>query len=266
MNNLADAESWYVGLRAARETWEQAMAFSMERGLTGPAMWQRGERLRSMYHAGEWEAALVEAAEVLAWDLETGAGPLGVFARLPLASIGVHRGDVEQAEEHVAALLAAARRSGDPQVLVPGLSVAALVASAVGDVRTAMARLEALDVATQSQPAWRSFCRVEPVRVAVAVGRVDLAQGFLDDREAMAGWDSCARPTARATLAEARGDREQAAASYRRAADLWIEYGSLLEHAYALLGLARCGDDDAAREAEGIFTRLGARPVLATAA
>jgi len=266
MNNLADAESWYVGLRVARETWEQAMAFSLERGLTGPAMWQRGERLRCFYHAGEWDAALVEAAEVLAWDIETGAGPLEVYARLPLAGIGIHRGDVEEAERQVAALLTAARRSGDPQVMVPGLSMGALVASAVGDARTAVARLEEVDVGTRDQPAWRSFCRVEPTRVAVAVGRDDLAQAFADGGPEMVGWDRCARPTARAVLSEARGDAEQAAAWYRQAADLWREHGSLVEHAYALLGLGRCGDGEAAREADAIFARLGARPVLARAA
>jgi hypothetical protein len=44
MNNLADGEAFYVGLRQARETWEQAIQFSRERGITAAMMWQRGER------------------------------------------------------------------------------------------------------------------------------------------------------------------------------------------------------------------------------
>jgi len=266
MNNLGDSEAWYVGLTQARETWEKAIAFSLERGLIGPAMWQRGERLKCLYHAGEWDAALTEAAEVLAWEMERSAGPLEVYARLPLAGIHVHRGDVDAAGSQVAALLPAARRSGDPQVVVPALSVAALVASAVGDVETAVARLDELEVATRGQPAWRSFCRVEPLRIAVSVGRPDLGELFVDDSRVDPGWDDCAATTAAAILGEARGDLEEAARGYREAAERWGAYGSVLERAYALLGLGRCGDAGADGEAEEIFLGLGARPVLAQAA
>ncbi len=266
MNNLGDSEAWYVDLRTARETWERAIAFSLERGLTGAAMWQRGERLRALYHAGEWEEALREATEVLTWELDTRAGPLEVYARLPMAAIRVHRGDLAEAEAQVAALVDAARRSGDPQVLIPGLSVAALTASAAGDSQAAVARLEELEVITRGQPAWRSFCRVEPLRIAFSLGRTDLGERFDGESRAISGWDACADPTARALLAEARGDLDEAAVGYRGAAARWAEYGSVVEQAYALLGLARCGDADAAREADAIFARLGARPVLARAA
>ena len=194
MNNLGDAQAWYVDLPTARETWEQAIAFSVERGLTGPAMWQRGERLRCLYHAGEWDSALAEASEVLAWELETGAGPLEVYARLPMAGIAVHRGDVRAAEAHVDALVAAARKSGDPQVLFPGLSMAALVASAAGNVPSAVRYIQELERGTRDQPAWRSFCRVEPLRVAVALVRPDLGEAFLGEPPVNAGWDACAYP------------------------------------------------------------------------
>ncbi len=266
MNNLGDGESWYLGLRPARETWEQAIRFSRERGVTAGVMWQRGERLRCLYHAGEWDDALVEAAEVLEWDLKGGAGPLEVYARLPLAGVNAHRGDLGEAEAHASALLHAARRSGDQQVLVPGLSMSALVASAAGDLEGAIACVEELELLTRGQPAWRSFCRVEPLRIAVGAGRLDLAEEFARNPEFGGAWDACARLTAGAVIAEARGDTAEAADGYRRAADLWVDYGSALESAYALVGLGRCGDADAAREADETFARLGARPVLARAA
>jgi hypothetical protein len=229
-------------------------------------MWQRGERLRCLYHAGEWDEALVEATEVREWDEASRAGPLEVYARVPSAGIRLHRGALDDAMAEVAALVPAAHRSGDPQVLVPGLSMAALVEFVSGNTDRAVAYLEELDRITVGQPAWRSFCRVEPTRVAVAAGRLDLAAGFGDGPELTAGWDVCACATARGMLSEARGEIEEAAASYRHAAGLWQEYGSVLERAYALLGLGRCGDDEAAREASGIFERLGAAPVLAKAA
>ena len=54
--------------------------------------------------------------------------------------------------------------------------------------------------------------------------------------------------------------------SVREAAERWDEYGSIVERAYALLGLGRCGDAKALREGEAIFERLGASPVVAQAA
>jgi hypothetical protein len=127
-------------------------------------------------------------------------------------------------------------------------------------------RLQELDAVTRDQPAWRSFCGVEPVRVAVGVGRLDVAQRFLDGVQETVGWNACAWPTGQAMLAEARGETREAGAWYQDAAGLWLDYGSVVEQAYSLLGLGRCGDAEAAREAEAIFARLGARPVLARAA
>ena len=59
---------------------------------------------------------------------------------------------------------------------------------------------------------------------------------------------------------------DEAARLYREAAGRWLEFGSVVEHAYALLGLGRCGDTKAAREGNAIFARLGASPVVAQAA
>ncbi len=266
LNNLADGEAWYLGLRQARETWEHAIRFSRERGLTAGMMWQRGERLRCLYHAGEWDDALPEAAEVLRWDIDSGEGPLSVYARLPVAEIHLHRGDLAEAQAQTGALLEVARRSGDPQVLVPGLSACALVASAAGETERALAHLAELDEATHGLVTWRSFCLAEPLRIALGEGQVEFAEQFLGGSRHASAFDDAARPGAEAALAEARGSIDVAAPLFREAAARWDEYGSVVEQAYALLGLGRCGDEDAAREAEAIFARLGARPVLARAA
>jgi len=264
MNNLADGEAFYVGLRQARETWEQAIQFSRERGIKGAMMWQRGERLRCLYHAGEWDDALTEAAELLQWTED--GGPLEVYARLPLAGIHLHRGDLAGAQAHAIALLDEARKSGDPQVLVPGLSAMALVASAAGERDRALGYVSELDVASKGLVTWRSLCLVEPLRIAVAAGEIELAESFLEGSRHTSAFHSAARPGAEAAIAESRGSTDAAAGLYREAAERWDEYGSDVEQAYALLGLGRCGDGQAARDAEAIFGRLGARPVLSRAA
>jgi tetratricopeptide (TPR) repeat protein len=77
--------------------------------------------------------------------------------------------------------------------------------------------------------------------------------------------------TARAILAEARAEPEQAAERYARAAERWAEYGSVFERAHALFGHGRClvalgrsGEaEEHLREAREIFLGLGAAPLVA---
>ena len=268
MNNLGDGLSVFESMPAARAAWGEAIEFSRARGMATPEMWQRGERLRALYHLGEWDELEREADEVLRWVEERGGGQLAVFARIELAQLLVHRGELVGAAEHVHALLPQARESGDPQVLVPGLTIAALVSWREGDERGALELVTEIEEKTRTAPlGWRSsICLTWPMRIAIASGQHDLVEVFLGGGEQATAWDGCARPAALAALAEARGRLEEAAELYRRAAERWAEFGSVVEQAYALLGLGRCGDAKAAREGEGIFARLGASPVLAKAA
>jgi class 3 adenylate cyclase/tetratricopeptide (TPR) repeat protein len=266
MNNRADALRYFVGTRESLVQLDEAIKFSRSRGLTDPEMWQRGERLQSLYHLGEWEALVGEADEILDWDQASGGGQLGVLTRVYLAHVLVHRAAVGDAEVHVEALLPGARESGDPQVLVPGLTAAALVATVRGEDARALEHVRELEQMTRDKFAWRDYCLAWPARIAVAAGDVALAQAFLDDQEYDAAWNRASRVAARALLAEAAGRGDEAAGLYRDAAELWEAYGSVLEHAYALLGLGRCGDAKALRDGQAIFAELGASPVLAQAA
>ncbi|MDH5281746.1 MAG: hypothetical protein OEW52_11455, partial [Thermoleophilia bacterium] len=188
------------------------------------------------------------------------------IARANLVHVLVHTGAVADAEANVDALVPPARESGDPQVLVPGLATAALVAAALGNDARALQHVVELEALTRGHPTWRDYCLVWPARVAIAAGEPELVEAFLDDKEYDAAWSRCARLTARAMLAEARGERGEASALFREAAGRWDEYGSVVERGYALLGIGRCGDAKASREGEVIFANLGASPVVARAA
>ncbi|CAN5315745.1 hypothetical protein BH20ACT13_BH20ACT13_02280 [soil metagenome] len=266
INNLADATAWFESLAAGRTVWGEAIEFSRARGLTFAEMWQRGERLRALYHLGDWEELEQEADEVLRWAEEHGGGQLEGFPQLFLAEVLVHRGSLASARAHVAALLLRAQESGDLQMLVPGLATAALVSSACGDERDAVDYVSELERLTRETPIWRSVCLRWPVRVATAAGELALAEAFLDGSEHASAWDGCARPGALAALAEARGRTDEAKPLFEDAALRWEDYGSVVEQAYALLGLGRCGDAKAQREGEAIFAKLGASPVAARAA
>jgi class 3 adenylate cyclase/tetratricopeptide (TPR) repeat protein len=264
--NHADVLFHFESARAARAAWDEAIEFSRATGLSEPEMWIRGERLRALYHLGEWEDVEEEAVEVLRWVEPYGGGQIDVFARVELAQLHVHRGAVARAADHVAALLPRARENRVPQLVVPGLTAAALVSWAGGDQAMALAAVAELEETTRAMPMWRSHCLAWPARIAVALGKIELAQAFLDGAEQPAAWDRSVRPAMRAALAEARGNLGEAAALYREAAERFAAWESVVERGYALLGCGRCGDAMALREGQMIFERLGAAPVLARAA
>jgi hypothetical protein len=144
--------------------------------------------------------------------------------------------------------------------------MAAVVASARGEPDAALRYIAELEELTRGATAWRSFCLAWPARIARTSGAPELVEALLDGVVPAPGWNTGAIQSASAALAEARGHEREAAALYRDAADSWDAWGSVVERAYALLGHARCGDADAGREADEIFGRLGAVPVLARAA
>src|SRR5262249_2537252 len=151
-----------------------------------------------------------------------------VIARTHLAHVLAHCGAVADAQANVDALVPKARQSGDPQVLVPGLSIAALVAAALGDGRRALRHLAEL-LETES-PVWRDYCLVWPARIAIAGGEPVLAEEFLErSTDSPSAWNVCGHLTARAMLAESAGRPDDAAALFREAAERWDTYGSVVE-------------------------------------
>jgi hypothetical protein len=73
--------------------------------------------------------------------------------------------------------------------------------------------------------------------------------------------------TTQAILAEARGDREQAARLYADAVRRWTEYPSVLERGLCLLGLGRAAGDPApVEDARALFRSLGAEALESAAA
>jgi hypothetical protein len=155
----------------------------------------------------------------------------------------------------------------DPAAGVALAAARAVVASAQEDLGTVLERVTELERVTRGGgPTWRSVGLVWPVRLAIAAGRRDLAESLFDGSEHDSAWRRCAWLGAKAMIAEASASVVEAAARYEQAAAEWDRYGSVVEPAYALLGLGRCGNAEALRDGEEIFTGLGASPVLAEAA
>jgi hypothetical protein len=78
------------------------------------------------------------------------------------------------------------------------------------------------------------------VREALAIGDVEVAEQLRADLARRHRLDEIARSSAAAAIDEARGDLRAATGAYETAATSWWAYGDRPEHAYALLGKARC--------------------------
>jgi tetratricopeptide (TPR) repeat protein len=139
-----------------------------------------------------------------------------------------------------------------------------------GNASAATGLLQALLERSSENRFWLTFHCAEAVRAAIADGALDLAERLLAGAEGRPPRLSNAVLSARAALAEAKGELEQAAALYGDAVDRWHEFGFLLEEGQALLGVGRCFLALRAEEAvptfttaRAIFARLEARPLLA---
>jgi hypothetical protein len=168
-------------------------------------------------------------------------------------------------------LLPLGRRIGDLQALAPALAVGATVERARGNIPVAIELVEELEEATRDNAVFRSRVVAECVRVCVAASNVPLAESLLTPADTRGRHRHVNVLSARAMVAEAKDELEQAAVLHAHAAELWSEYGDSLERGHGLLGAGRClvrlgRERDAAgrlEEARAIFERLGAHPLVA---
>jgi class 3 adenylate cyclase/tetratricopeptide (TPR) repeat protein len=267
--NLGESVTAFEGVTSGLELIEVSLDFARRCGLKHHEMWARTTTLQYLYELGHWDELLREADEVVRWDRDEGGGTqIEVWALMASAPVRAQRGRVDEARRDAATFLPRAREVAEPQILIPALIQAAFAFAAGGELDEAV-----ILAAEVGRPARRSTANEYAgwptmLRICVAAGELSLAQGLVDGAAEIADVPMAryVTTTGKAILAEVHGRTEEAAILYAEAAAAWDEWGSVPERAYALLGLGRCGDEDAAREAAAIFERLGAKPVLAKAA
>jgi tetratricopeptide (TPR) repeat protein len=158
-------------------------------------------------------------------------------------------------------------------VVVPALATSALIDKSSGDLSSAVAVVEEYAEVTRGRPVWRAQHLLDVLRTCTAAGALATAERILAGTQPTATRQEHAVHTARAVLAEARGDFEQSVDLYREAADRWARFGLILERGQALLGAGRClaatqnrqRANESLQEAHEIFVRLQALPLVAEA-
>ena len=273
--NLAEPVWLVEGPAAGVELKRTAAEFSISRGLTYYGTYIHAEMLWLLFDLGRWDELVASADEALVWDREHGGSQVSMIAATMKARVLQCRGKTADASALETAYLARAQQIGDPQVVVPALATAAAVRHARGDASGAVALIEELEERTRDLVVVHRVQELPVVaRICAASGAIGTARAFvLSEGDLFFARGRQCVTTARAVLAEADGDIDQAHALYATAADGWRQFGCPAERAYALLGEGRClvalgraGEATAIlREARQIARALKARPLVAEA-
>jgi hypothetical protein len=263
---LAEWLSAIEGPAAAIPQYEEGIAVAERRGVVSQGQWTKAGSLAALFELGRWEDLERRCRELL------GVGPglldesVASAAGSALARVHVLRGE-RQRLGSADRLLAQARPIGELQVLAPALVVAGLLAWSEGEREAAAGSVrEFAEITGEAAPEYRQSQLAEVVRVALWAGEGELAAEMASHGEARNVRGRLNVLSARAEVAEARGDAAGAAATYDEAVRGWRDYGHPWEEAHALLGRARCATDDAAAaadraRADELFASLRARPL-----
>jgi class 3 adenylate cyclase/tetratricopeptide (TPR) repeat protein len=266
---MSDLTWWSEGPAAGLAVYRAGIELAERSGRTYYATYLKGESVWPLFDLGEWDVLQDVAREVLTWD----RGSYQALLALPyIAHVLLCRGSTSDAADLRADFLPRARRNRDPQVLIPALSVSALIDTERGDVPGAIALIEELEQSTRRRSLRRAQHLPDALRVCAATGATHLAELLLTETEVCTARQLHAVHTARAVLAEMQGRIEEALALYEEAAERWARYGFVLEHAQALLGVGRCllrfrrpAAEVPLDEARELFASLGYKLALAEA-
>jgi tetratricopeptide (TPR) repeat protein len=251
----------------ALEDARTGIELSESRGNVELAMAIRVSMLGPLFDLGKWDQVVETAEYVAKWSRANGEQYFAVLADSMKARVGLLRGALDEAAVLAASVLSPAREIGDQQVLVPVLSVAALVELARGNDQTALQHVSGVVDATREAAWQRAVHLTDLVHVAVSCNEIPLGGKLLDGIQSSPLRHRLSLLTSRGMLEEARGNLEKAGKLYEDAAEGWRDYGFTFEVGRALLLRSRCllalGRTDGTHsldQARRTFEELKARP------
>ena len=259
--HLAGHQLAWRGPAAAAATRQEGIEHGRRTRNSTYEMLMRAFGVWHLFYAGAWDDMLEAADAVLAWAGGT-ANQHATLVAPPKAYVLALRGDAAAAKAAMIGVVDRARAIVDPQIVVPAVAVAALLALIEGE--GLQARNLAAEAGTQPMVGQTASMITEIARILIASGRATSARPLAEHMsEPTYGINS--RTSVRAMLAETGRDTTTAAALYDDAAQRWRLFGHPYELAHALAGHARClhmlGNDGTAEahatEAAALFRKLG---------
>jgi class 3 adenylate cyclase/tetratricopeptide (TPR) repeat protein len=262
-NNLALARYPLQGPARSLAGFEAGIILSNERGLVEAAAVLNANCPGLLMELGQTDEALarsraIAAATAASGDTKSLIEVRAVEAAILLACENNH-------DEAAATWLAeSALRLRGAELIAAALPVAAAVLARDQPERAASLISTVKETAgARDTPYWG---RALPgmIRTALATHHPELAVRLADEVSPRYPLEAHALLTGRAAIAEHRQDYENAADTYARAAQAWIEFGHLPERATALLGHGRClialgnpNAEQALHQAHELFASMG---------
>jgi class 3 adenylate cyclase/tetratricopeptide (TPR) repeat protein len=258
---------------AALDATASGMDLTARRGLREMLIGCQTTSLGPLFDLGRWNELLGLTDELLGQSSDAEGGYAALLTLPWKAQVLLRRGRTSEAITVSSELVARAKQVRDAQILVPAFVTSALVALHGGEPAEALAIVADLEAITDVCIDWyREQYIADLVRTCVAAEAAAVAQRFLDATGAFALRHRLGTLSARASLAEAAGDREEAGGMYDDAARGWEGYGHVLETGIALLGAGRCfaqmrrpEANDRLQRSRAIFEGLGASTLVSDA-
>lgn len=258
LNNLATVVAQMRSTSEGLVQIEKAIALADERGLVLAANWSRFTKSEIMFPAGMWDEVLEVTERVTRLDAEIGGSQAGPGASALRAMVLFYRSREDEARTLFGPVLEAAREIGDQQVLAPILSFAVVLAGDAGDDAEVLALSEEYAETTAEAPAFRSYYLGDVARSLAASRHIGLLERVVETSPPFGAVGEIQVARAQGVRAFVRGDIEDAAGCFARAASLGIEAGRLvdvaaaqIEHARALVAIGR-GEEASALLAEAM--------------
>jgi class 3 adenylate cyclase/tetratricopeptide (TPR) repeat protein len=261
--NLGYWTWWVEGPASGAELFGQGVEYSKRRGI--PPDWAETELAWALLDLGDWDDVLARAERLVEGAREFEWVVLEAMVRPTRGRILLARGQLEDARADADASVALVQTTDIPQSIVPSLTLAAGVAGATGDRSRAVDLLSELEQRTRGRSRSRGIEVAEAARIAAAVGELEAVERILADPFPPVQRANAQRLAARAVLAEASEEFDEALALHTESAQAWRAFGHVYEHAHAHAGAGRCamalGQDGGAdfAEARRLFERLGAK-------
>jgi class 3 adenylate cyclase/tetratricopeptide (TPR) repeat protein len=267
-NNLSLRVWLYEGPESAFTLTAEGIEFSRRRGLTVWADLIAGGQTPFLAETGQIEQALIEAT-ASADRLEAVGSIAFVEPRSLQLRLLTEQGNQQHAPDPEP-LLGAARDTSEPQFMAFAVAAAAQLQLANGNHEDARRLLSELDEVEGARAAPVYAAQLPGLaRTALSLGERKLAASLVHGVDPLFPLSEHALASSQAQLAEANGNHQEAARLYTDAAKRWVKFGTVPEHAYALLGQGRClralGDpaaDAPLAEARDLFRTLGYKPAL----
>jgi tetratricopeptide (TPR) repeat protein len=240
--NYVAAWTWaFEGPIRALSILDGAISLAAARGMVNGALWSKTESLPLLYELGEWDRLLSRAAEVLERGRERLDLALWVSAESQRAKVLAALGRSAEAIDREALMETARSSEEDLEISTAALLASGALAAAAGDAEATTDAMDRFERATHdAAPEYREAFLADAVRTCIRGGALDVAERLVAVSHSEVPHHRCARLSARAALAEARGEPEEAAAAYEEAAAQWATFGVDREVELAGTGIERC--------------------------